>query len=123
MKKIILLLIVGLLVACSGKSKRISNDKGGFYSEDYFGEDWQDEGGSYSNGTYTATVDYYNSKTGYSATYTLDVEVEDGQVVQIDFPNGGYLDDDHIAPADLDEHGKTTIYGEDGKEYEIQIEY
>jgi hypothetical protein len=74
------------------------------------------------DGTYSATVGYNNSKTGYSATYTLDVDVEDCQVVQINFPNDGYLDADHIPAADIDEDGNANVDGEDGKTYEIQID-
>ncbi|MCB0729367.1 MAG: hypothetical protein KDD00_18030, partial [Ignavibacteriae bacterium] len=79
-------------------------------------------GCKFEDGTYSATVDYYNPETGYSQTYTLDVEVEDCEVVQIDFPNGGWLDSDHITPAELDEDGNCTVDGEDGKTYEIQID-
>lgn len=74
------------------------------------------------DGTYSATVDYYNPETGYSKTYTLDVEVEDNAVVQINFPNGGWLDDDHITPEELDYDGNCTVEGEDGKTYDIHIE-
>ena len=38
-----------------------------------------------------ADVDYYNPSTGYSASYTLDVDIEDGVVERIDFPSGGYI--------------------------------
>ncbi len=76
----------------------------------------------YEDGTYTATVDYYNSKTDYHATYTLEVEVMDGKVVQINFPSGGWLDEDHIIPEYLDEEGACTISSYDGKYYDIQID-
>lgn len=72
--------------------------------------------------TYSATVDYHNPETGYSQTYTLDVEVEDCQVVQIDFPNGGWLDQDHINAADIDEDGNANVNGEEGRTYEIHID-
>jgi len=81
-----------------------------------------DSGCKIEDGTYSATVDYNNPETGYSATYTLDVEVQDCQVVQIDFPSGGHLDEDHISPADLDEDGHASVDGEDGKTYEVQID-
>src|SRR6266700_4974741 len=42
----------------------------------------------FHDGTYTADVSYSNPKTGFSNEYTLDVEVEDCQIVQIDFQNG-----------------------------------
>lgn len=79
-------------------------------------------GCKFEDGTYSATVDYSNSETGYSATYTLDVEVQDCQIVQINFPNDGYLDEDHISYADIDEDGNASVDGEDGKSYEIQID-
>jgi hypothetical protein len=74
-----------------------------------------------SDETKSATVEYYNPQTGYSATYTLDVDVEDGQVTKIHFPNGGYLDEDHIAPADI-EDGKAHVEGEEGKTYDVEID-
>jgi major membrane immunogen (membrane-anchored lipoprotein) len=81
-----------------------------------------DTGCKYEDGSYDATVDYYNPETGYSATYTLEVEVQDCQIVQINFPNDGYLDEDHITYADIDENGEAYVYGEGGKTYEIQID-
>jgi hypothetical protein len=74
------------------------------------------------DGTHSATVEYYNPNTGYSNTYTLDVEVEDGEVNQIDFPNDGYLDEDHIDAEELDEDGNATIEDENGRTFEISID-
>ncbi len=86
-------------------------------------ENSSDENGcKFKDGTHSATVDYYNPETGYSQTYTLNVEVENCEVVQINFPSGGWLDSDHISPAELNEDGYCTIDGEDGKTYEIQID-
>ncbi len=76
----------------------------------------------FDDSSYSTTVDYNNPETGYSATYTLDVDVEDCQVIQIYFPNDGYLDEDHISAADLDENGNASVYGEEGKTYEITID-
>ncbi|MCX6187857.1 MAG: hypothetical protein NTU43_12860 [Bacteroidetes bacterium] len=78
-------------------------------------------GCKFEDGTYSATVEYNNPETGYSATYTLDVEVQDCQIVQINFPNDGHLDEDHISYADIDEDGNASVDGEGGKTYEIQI--
>ncbi len=74
-----------------------------------------------ADGSHTAMVDYTNDGTGYSQTYTLDVEVEDCQVTQINFPNGGWLDADHITPAEIDTDGNASVDGEDGKSYEVHI--
>ena len=76
----------------------------------------------FDDGTYSSTVDYYNPETGYSATYTLDVDVQNCQVVQINFPNDGYLDEDHISYADIDENGDASVDGENGKTYDIHID-
>ena len=43
-------------------------------------------------------------------------------MVQINFPNDGYLDGDHISAADLDDDGNASVYGENGKTYEIKID-
>lgn len=74
------------------------------------------------DGTQSATVDYTNAETGYSATYTLDVEVENCQVVQIDFNNGGYLDGDHIDPADIDENGDALVEDDRGRSFEVHLQ-
>src|SRR3569833_2759796 len=66
------------------------------------------------DGQHSATIDYYNPNTGYSATYTLNVEVENCQVIQIDFNNGGYLDGDHIDPTDIDEDGNASVEDDRG---------
>ncbi|MBK7343902.1 MAG: hypothetical protein IPJ06_12905 [Saprospiraceae bacterium] len=55
------------------------------------------------------------------ATYTLDVEVEDGEVRQINFPKGGWLDETNISPEEL-EDGRATLRDEKGREYEVEID-
>lgn len=148
MKQIILficlLTFTCLIISCSSKSEKNqgSNTSNTSYSSSSDDENENTEESSYQNpesdaseevsdnssgckfedGTYSATVDYNNPETGYSATYTLDVEVQDCQVVQINFPNDGYLDEDHISYADIDEDGNASVDGEDGKTYEIQID-
>lgn len=132
MKKLLFLLsFILVLTSCKNDQNSSSYPEAdqSYYSnnsnsESYYSDDEDavyDEG--FEDGTYTATVDYYNSQTGYSATYTLDVEVEDNEVTVIYFNNGGYLDDDHIWPEELDEDGYAEVEGEDGKYYEVQIDY
>lgn len=74
------------------------------------------------DGTHTATVDYYNPETGYSATYDLDVEVEDGEVVEIQFPNGGYLDEYRLSNTELDEDGSADVEDDEGRSFHIEID-
>src|SRR6202040_2812308 len=73
------------------------------------------------DGTQPATVDYSNATTGYSATYSLQAEVENCQVIQIDFNNGGYLDGDHIEPADIDANGDASIDDDRGRHFEVHV--
>ncbi len=85
----------------STQSNPASNDKSSFESSstsnddksyenktsNYLNEENDEEnnesssGCKFEDGTYSATVDYNNPETGYSATYTLDVEVQDCQIV------------------------------------------
>ena len=121
LKTISLYLFLGLLVSCSDTS--YSDDSESSTQENTESEDSSDNNGcKFEDGTHSATVDYYNPETGYSQTYSLDVEIENCEVVQINFPKGGWLDSDHINPAELNEDGSCTIDGEEGKTYEIQID-
>jgi len=132
-KLLIEILLILLVSACSSKIKKQSgeNAKPQNSSLNNYNESYQNSSSNYSNEesyevAEIANDDYSNGcrfEDGtYSATYTLDVEVEDCQVVQINFPNDGYLDEDHISYADIDENGNASIEGEDGKSYEIQID-
>jgi hypothetical protein len=126
------IIAVAFIVSCSsksnGKSKGLSQNEetdsepSGYNEEVSYEESDFNSGCVVEDGTYSATVDYYNPETGYSQTYSLDVEVESCEVVQIDFPNGGWLDSDHISPAELDDNGRCTVDGEEGRSYDIQID-
>jgi hypothetical protein len=74
----------------------------------------------YSDGTYCAEVEYYNSRTGTSSSYTLNVEIEDNEVTKIYWPNGGWLDDDHFDPEELDD-GECSFTSDKGYDYEVEI--
>ena len=136
-----LVIVLFLITSCNSKSSKNNSDESlkNSYSteqesseeETSYGTDEienveeleeNNSGCKFEDGNYSATVDYNNPETGYSATYTLDVEVQDCQVVQINFPNDGYLDEDHISYEDIDEDGRASVDGEDGKTYEIQID-
>jgi hypothetical protein len=112
--KILTLLFSSLaIISCSNNSKT-GNEK------DY--ESSNSSNCNFKDNRYSATVDYNNPETNFSNTYSLDVEVEDCQVVKIYFPKGGWLDEDHISPADIDDDGNATVEGEDGKAYKIHID-
>jgi hypothetical protein len=117
--------LVLLMVACGNdrRGQEFSSDyhKSNFASLEDTESDQYEEELPFPDGAYEATVYYVNSETDYSATYTLEVEVESNEVTVIYFPNDGWLDDDHIWPDALDDSGYVYIEGEDGKSYEIQI--
>lgn len=96
-----------------------SNDDGDIRTED---EIENDNGCKYADGTHSATVEYYNPETGTRSTYTLDVEVENCEVTVIYFPKGGWLDDSHITPDELDSYGSVTLYDDENREFEVQID-
>ena len=123
-KGIALIIIVFLLFSCGENTKNdnsYENNNTENYDESENNSEMEESTCGYSDGTYSASVDYYNPETGFSNTYTLDVEVSDCQVIQINFPSGGWLDEDHISPADLDSSGNAFVEGEDGRTYEISI--
>jgi hypothetical protein len=130
MKKLLYLMIVLTIISCDSTSERSTYENNSEYEEEWGNdyeeneeEEFQDNTYGFEDGSYSATVDYYNPSTGYSATYSLTVEVYNNQVTTIYFPNDGYLDEDHIWPDELDENGFVSIEGEDGKTYNIQIDY
>lgn len=117
--KIIFCLLVLLITACTNRQSDSDDDN------DY--ENNSDVNNETSNcdiddGTHSATVDYYNPKTGYSNTYTLDVEVEDCQVTTIYFDNGGYLDDSHIDAANINANGDASVEDDIGRSYDVHID-
>jgi hypothetical protein len=130
MKKILYLFLVLSIISCDGPKESSTYENTSDYEEepvstfDEFEEDeYEEDNYGFEDGTYSATVDYYNPSTGYSATYSLSVEVQNNYVTTIYFPNDGYLDQDHINPDQLDDNGFVNISGEDGKSYAIQIDY
>jgi hypothetical protein len=115
--KYLLLIIVWMFLhsSCGGSN---SDD------EDNLTEEFPIEGQTadgFEDGTYCADVSYYNPNTGTSNTYTLEVEVENNEVVQINWGNGGWMDEDHFNAEDIDKDGNCTFTSDKGYEYTVQI--
>lgn len=85
------------------------------------GDSFETEAKKYPDGDYCAEVTYYNPNTGTRNTYTLNVEVEGNELTQINWPNGGWLDDSHFSPEELDENGSCSFVSDRGYEYDVQI--
>lgn len=143
---IVLLSILLAVSSCGHRSSDESSDDNDYDKDEYSDystesqmssggianpDDEDDENGSDSDiddgsfdfdnlddGTYSATVSYYNPETGLSNNYDLDVEVENNEVVQIDFPNGGYLTSSETVNSD----GTCTVADDRGCTYDVQIE-
>lgn len=114
------LIVYSIFFDNSGSSAMRNNpaygDAGEYYADEAY------EGCTFEDGSHEATVNYYNPNTGYSAEYSLSVEVEDCQVIRIDFPKGGWLDEDHIRPGEIDEDGNATIEDDQERIWEIHID-
>jgi hypothetical protein len=105
-----ILLLIVTLQSCGNTSTE----------SDEFPIEGQTEEG-FEDGTYCADVTYYNPNTGTSNDYTFEVEVQQNEVVQINFGNGGYLDNEHMTPEVLDENGECTIFSDRDYEYSIKL--
>lgn len=75
----------------------------------------------YEDGTYCSKVTYYNPNTSTKSNYILNVEIEDGKLIKIYFPNGGWLDDSHFTPPELDENGYFDFISDQGYAYTVKI--
>ncbi len=82
----------------------------------YLDDDEYDE----YDGTYCAEVTYYNPNTGTRSTYNLDIEVSDNILKTIYWSNGGWLDEDHFTPQELDE-GYCEFTSDKGYKYTVHI--
>ncbi len=109
-----LLTLFSILMGCgpSANSEIETTDEDEYSTDEgYYG---------YRDGTYCAEVDYYYSETGTSSTYTLNVDVEDNELVVIHWPNGGWLDDSHFVPVDIS-GGEATFTSDRGVDYTVRI--
>lgn len=84
-------------------------------------EETEESTDGYEDGTYAADVTYYNPRTGTRKTYQLNVDVVNNEVTVIHFPNGGWLDDSHINPEQLDANGFCSFTSDKNNQYDIQI--
>lgn len=93
----------------------IHNNSNAFDNNTYY------EDQSIEDGDHEAEVEYFNPNTGTRSTYTLTVEIENGEVVKIYWPNGGWLDESHFSATELDEKGNASFTSDRGYEYNITV--
>ncbi|ESU24359.1 hypothetical protein FEDK69T_08050 [Flavobacterium enshiense DK69] len=116
-RKLLYLFFLILLIQSCKKNKEESYDSESFVSA----VEETSYGNGYADNTYCAEVEYYNPNTGTRSTYTLNVEVENNELTVIHWPNGGWLDEDHFSPEELDSDGSCSFTSDRGYEYTVQI--
>lgn len=115
---VILILTISIIFSCKKSSEKDVETETTEVENFYNDEESQE---AYPDGTYCAEVEYYNPNTGTRNTYTLNVEVENNELTIIHWPNGGWLDEDHFYPEELDSTGFCSFTSDKNYEYEIQI--
>ncbi|MFN0256635.1 hypothetical protein [Pedobacter ureilyticus] len=100
-----------LLFGCNAKNS--SDDEETFDEQEVISD-------VYADGSYCAQVTYYYSKTGTSSEYTLEVDIENGLLTKIHWPNGGWLDDTHFDPPEII-NGEASFESDRGVEYTVKI--
>jgi hypothetical protein len=107
-----LIMLLFSLASCGSSD----NDE---YDEEYPIEGQTEEG--FEDGTYCADVTYSNPNTGTENTYTLEVEVYNNEVTQINWNNGGWLDEDHFTAEQIDSDGSCSFTSDKGYDYTVEI--
>jgi len=73
-----------------------------------------------SGDTYCVDVDFYNPKTGTASSYRLDALVNSKELIRLNFPSGGYLDQKDFGEVIFkNDHAVAIIEG--GKSYRIKL--
>ncbi|WP_324760605.1 hypothetical protein [Sphingobacterium thalpophilum] len=128
--RIILIMCIYLFISCKSEvNKRNyvhSNEENvnSFYEkseQQTISQDEEDDDGyEYKDGIYCASVEYYDPNTGTSSTYTLNIDVENDNLVTIHWPNGGWLDESHFISEDISS-GSCSFTSDKGYEYNVTI--
>lgn len=90
------------------------------YQDTAEAEEDNNSGNEYEDGVWCADVEYYNPNTGTRNNYDLEVEVENDELIQIEWPNGGWLDDSHFSAEDISS-GECSFTSDRGYEYTITL--
>src|SRR5262245_38868957 len=122
MKLFYITIVLFLFTACNnsnGSEENYETESGASLRSSQ-SDETNDDDGEYSDGTWCADVEYYNPNTGTRHTYNLDVEVENDELVQINWPNGGWLDESHFVAEDISS-GECSFTSDEGYRYTITL--
>lgn len=74
------------------------------------------------DGTYIADVEYFNTTTGANVTYVTKVQVENGYLKVIKWPNGVWLNSSYFSPEKIRQDGTCVVRNiEAGYENRVRI--
>ena len=128
MKTFIHLLIISFFIVSCKKNSDSSYENGNIseidteeVTDDNDFQTYYSQTGEYPDGTYCSEIEYYNPSTGTRSTYDLDVEVEDGELTVIHWPNGGWLDETHFSPEDISD-GECEFKSDRGYRYTVTLQ-
>lgn len=121
-RKILILLSSWLLLFSISCNNNSNGNQSSSKTEEYssVNEDNESENDGYKDGTYCAEVEYYNPSTGTRNTYDLDVEVENSELTEIHWPNGGWLDETHFNSEDIT-NGECEFTSDKGYQYTVNL--
>lgn len=74
------------------------------------------------DGTYCATVKYSNPNTGTVNYYELTVDITEGYLTKLYFPNGGWLDNSHFSEPAVNTSGFTSFVSDKGYSYDVLVQ-
>ncbi|GHV17320.1 hypothetical protein FACS1894179_09050 [Bacteroidia bacterium] len=106
-KYVIYLILLFSLSSCTGRSSSSSHNN----TNDKY---------TYVDGDYYAEVKYHNPKTGTRSIYTLKVRIKEDKLVTIYWTNGGWLDDSHFTPPDINT-GEASFTTDRKYKYDVKI--
>lgn len=109
-------LLIIFLLSCSQAE---GNDSDLLQQDVNESESYEDNA-DYSDGMWCAEVEYYNPNTGTRNTYDLNVEVENRELVQINWPGGGWLDESHFIAEDISD-GECSFTSDRGYQYTVTL--
>lgn len=76
---------------------------------------------TYADGTYCAQVEHHNTTHRTTRTYASYVEIRNNELIQINWPKGGWKDDSRFSAAKLDDSGCATLVSAKGHNYIVTI--
>jgi hypothetical protein len=79
------------------------------------------DGSNFHNAYYGAEVTYVNDQTGSNSTCDLRVQVENNQIIKIDFNDGSRLEGDNLYSNSLNSDGECICTSTTGKQYQVKI--